>query len=83
MIEWNGKLCIMVSGYLHGPLRRKHPLLSSSVKFVLVPPVFEKREVWLEQIRARIAPWKLLEQFAAMLSSDNMNEQMLVKLRKE
>ena len=61
-VEWNGKPCIIVPGYLHGPLRRKRLFLTSTVKVVLVPKVVEQREVWLEQIRARIAPWKLLQQ---------------------
>ena len=61
-VEWNGKPCIIVPGYLHGPFRRKHLYLGSTVKVVLVPKVFEQREAWLEQIRARIAPWKLLQQ---------------------
>ena len=61
-VEWDGKPCIIVPGYLHGSLRRKHFVFGSTVKVVLVPTVSEQRETWLEQIRARIAPWKLLQQ---------------------
>ena len=61
-IVWNGKPSIVVPGYLHGPLRRKHLFLGSSVRVVIAPEIVEKREACLKQIRARTAPLKLLQE---------------------
>ena len=61
-VEWDGEPCIIVPGNLHGPLRRKHFAFGSNFIVVLVPRVSEQRETWLNQIRARIAPWKFLQQ---------------------
>ena len=37
-------------------------VLGSAGKVVLVPEVLKQSEAWLEQIRARIAHWELLQQ---------------------
>ncbi len=67
--EHDGKPCIVVPGSLHGPTRRKHFLLGGNVKVVLIPRVREQRDVWLGQIRARVAPWELLQQRVRALAS--------------
>ena len=58
----DGKPCTIVPGYFHGPLRRKHLLLGSTVRGVIVPEIIEEREAWLKKIPTHIAPWKLLEE---------------------
>ena len=39
--EWNGKPCTKVPSYLHGPLRRKHLLLGSTIRVAIVPKIAE------------------------------------------
>ena len=56
-----------VPGYLHGPLQRKHSFLGSTVEVVLVATGFGQREARFEQIGARIAPWKSLQNISGIL----------------
>ena len=50
--------------------------LGSTVTIVPARTVFEQREAWLEQIRAHIAPWNLLEQRVRALP-ENIRQHIL------
>ena len=54
----NGRRSITVHGRLHGHM----PVLVRNVKVEIIADTLQQHEVWLARIRARIAPWKLLQQ---------------------
>ena len=64
---------MMVLAYWHGPLRRKHSFLGWTLKVVLVPTVSEQLKVWLEQVRARIVPCKLLQHLIRAIVTQNQS----------
>ncbi len=58
----HGRACITLHGHLHGRIRRNNALLVPNVRVDIIPCTSQQLEVWVNQIRARIAPWSLLQQ---------------------
>ncbi len=58
----NGQPFITVCGRPHGVARRNSALLGGIVRVEIVASTSKQFEIWLNQIRARIMPWKLLQQ---------------------
>ncbi len=58
----NCRTRLTVCGRLHGRTRWNKALLVPNVRLEIVTSAPEQHEVWLDQIRARIAPWTHLQQ---------------------
>ncbi len=59
--KFDEKMCITVHGRLHGHKRRNKPFVCD-VRLEIIPNTPEQHEIWMNKIRARIAPWNLLLQ---------------------
>ena len=57
----DGRRRIIVCGRPHGRTRRHNSLRGGNVRVEIIPSAPEQLELWLNQIRARIAPWQLLQ----------------------
>ncbi len=53
---------VTIRGRLHGGKRRNHFYLVSGVELEIIPSTPEQQDVWVNNIRARIALWNLLQQ---------------------
>ncbi len=60
--EYEGRPRITVGGCLHGRRRRKNLFLVRNVTLEIIADTHHQHNVWVERIRARIAPWALLQQ---------------------
>ncbi len=58
----NGKPRITVCGCVHGRKLRRFALLARHARIEIIPSTSEQHEIWVNQIRARIVPWNLLQQ---------------------
>ncbi len=65
----NGRARITVSGRPHGGMRRNNALLVPNVRVEIIPSTSDQLEVWLNQIRSRIAPWSLLQEVVNDIAS--------------
>ncbi len=59
--KYEEKMRITVRGCLHGRKRRNKPFLRD-VKLEIIPDTPKQHQVWMSRLRARIAPWNLLQQ---------------------
>ena len=60
--KYEGRTRITVRGRLHGRKRRNNLFIVRDVEIEIIPNTPEHHEVWVSKIRARVAPWNLLEQ---------------------
>ncbi len=60
--NYEGRTRIIVHGHLHGRTRWNNAILVRNVRVEILASTREQREVWVNQIRARIAPWNFLQQ---------------------
>ncbi len=58
----DGRPRITVRGQLRGHTRRKKLYLVRDVRLEIIPCESEQLDVWVQRMRARIAPWSLLQQ---------------------
>ncbi len=58
----NRRPCISVTGRLRGRTGRNNSVFLRDVQVEIVANTLEQHEVWLNQIRARVTPWNLLQQ---------------------
>ncbi len=73
----NGSPRITLCGHLRGRTRRNNPLLVGDVQLEVMANTPEQREVWLNQIRARIAPWVLLQQGLEDVADDEPSPEVM------
>ncbi len=58
----NGRQSIIVYGRPHGRTRLHKPVGGGNVQVEIIPNAPEELEGWVNQMRARITPWNLLQQ---------------------
>ncbi len=60
--DHNGRLRITVHGRPHGRTPQSNIIRFANLRVEIISSTPEQHEVWLSQIRARIAPWTVLQQ---------------------
>ncbi len=70
--SYKGRPRISVPGLLFGPRRRRSLFLLRNVRLEIVAYQSAHHEVWLNQIHARIVPWKLLPQLLQSYHYDEL-----------
>ncbi len=70
----DGRPRIIVYGRPHGRTRLHTPLRGGNVQVEIIPNAPEQLERWVNQLRALIAPWKLLQEEATRAPSCGVEE---------
>ncbi len=59
--DYDGRTRITVCRRPRGQVRRRNTVFGRDILLQVLPSTHEQQEVWVSQIRTRIAPWSLLQ----------------------